>query len=97
MPNLYISNEAQSFAMISSPPQRPLCVVGRLGREKERARWARWEGEREQKAPAFSLFPSFPARFLFFSIIAIVIGIPSGSLCGGESVGFIMEKKILPL
>ena len=30
-----------------SPPQRPLCVVGRLWRKKKRARGARWEGERE--------------------------------------------------
>ena len=61
-----------------SPPQRPLCivgmllccVVGRLGRKKKRARGARWEGGRE--------------RFLFLSIIDILMGIPSGSLCGGE-------------
>ena len=52
-------------------------------KEKESAR-ARWEGEREKRGSrAFSLFPSSPARFLFFSIIAIFI--PSGSLCGGES------------
>ena len=43
------------------------------------------EGCRERKTErAFSLFPSLPARFLFFLIIAIFIGIPSGSLCGGE-------------
>ena len=54
-------------------------------KEKESAR-ARWEGEREKRGSrTFSLFPSFPAHFLFFSIIAIFIGIPSGSLCGGES------------
>ena len=47
------------------------CVVGRLGRKKKRARGA--------------LFPSFPARFLLLSIIDILMGIPSGSLCGGES------------
>ena len=27
---------------------------------------------------------AFPARFLFLSIIDILMGIPSGSLCGGE-------------
>ena len=48
-----------------SPPQRPLCVVGRLGRREKKARGARWEGERE-RAPAFSLFPSSSARLLFF-------------------------------
>ena len=38
------------------------------------------------EAPAVSLFPSSPARFLFLSIIDILMGIPSGSLCGGESL-----------
>ena len=38
-----------------SPPQRPLCVVGRLGRKKKRARGARWEGGRENRG--FSPFP----------------------------------------
>ena len=46
--------------------------VLRLGRKKKRARGAR--------------FPSSPARFLFFSIIDILMGIPSGSLCRGERV-----------
>ena len=40
-------------------------------------------GKREKgEAPAFSHFPSFAASC--FSIIAIFIGIPSGSLLGGE-------------
>ena len=42
------------------------------------------KGEERREAPAVSLFPSFPARFLFLSIIDILMGIPSGSLCGGE-------------
>ena len=37
------------------------------------------------KDNAFSLFPSSPARFPFFSIIVIFIGISSGSLGGEES------------
>ena len=45
-------------------------------------------GRREERpqAPAFSLFPSSPTRFsfYFFLIIAIFIGIPSGSFCGEE-------------
>ena len=32
-----------------SPPKRPLCVAGRLGRKKKKARGARWEGEREKR------------------------------------------------
>ena len=66
-----------SCAIHLSPPQRPVCVVGRLGRKKKRARGARWEGEEKTEAFrrffAFSVFPSPPARFLFFSIIAIFI------------------------
>ena len=43
-----------------------LCVVGRLGGKKKKARGEPWEGEREKRAPALSLFPSSPALFLFF-------------------------------
>ena len=32
-----------------SPPQRPLCVAGRLERKKKKARRARWEGKRERR------------------------------------------------
>ena len=32
-----------------SPPQGPLCVVGRLGRNTKEARGARWEGGREKR------------------------------------------------
>ena len=66
-----------SSAIHLSPPPRPVCVVGRLGRKKKRARGARWEGEEKTEAFrrffAFSVFPSPPARFLFFSIIAIFV------------------------
>ena len=68
-----------------SPPQRPLCVVGGLGRKKYRARGARWEGEREKRSLSFNvLFSHRPPRAFHFSITAFFIGIPSGSLCGGE-------------
>ena len=45
----------------------PVYIVG-----KKRARGARWEGKREksERRLLFFLFPSSPARFLFFSIIA---------------------------
>ena len=45
------------------------------------------KGKKRREVPAFSLFPSSPARFLIFPIIAIFIGITSGSLCGGERGG----------
>ena len=35
-----------------SPPQRPLCVVGGLGRKKKRTRGARWEGKERREASA---------------------------------------------
>ena len=37
-----------------SPPQRPLCIAGRLGRKKKKVRGARWKGKREKKASAIS-------------------------------------------
>ena len=58
-----------------SPPQRPLCIVGRLlccGKA----------GEKEKES-ALSIF----------SIIDILMGIPSGSLCGGES-SFPLERNM---
>ena len=67
------------------PPQRPLCVVGVLGRKKYRAGGARWEGEREKRSLSFNvLFSHRPPRAFYFSITAFFIGIPSGNLCGGE-------------
>ena len=61
-------------------------------KERERAGYDGKEKERRE-APAFSLFPSSSARFLFFfSIIAIFIGIPSGGLCGEEIDNEIIEK-----
>ena len=60
-----------------SPPQRLLCVVGRLGRKKKRVSGARWEGEREKRG---SLFPLSPACLLFFLIIVIFLkGYPAGA------------------
>ena len=51
------------------------------------------KGEERREAPAVSLFPSFLARFLFLSIIDILMGIPSGSLCGGESVVVVQRRQ----
>ena len=54
--------------------------MGRLGRKKRRVRGVNGKGD--ERKEAFSLFPSSPARFLFFRLfISIFIGIPSGSLC----------------
>ena len=69
-----------------SPLQRPLCVVGRLGRKEERERGTRWEGEREKRGSRLSPLPIVPRALSIVSIIAIFIGIPSGSLLRGERV-----------
>ena len=63
-----------------SPPQRPLCVAERL-RERKRKR-AGHDGKGQEKERPF---PSSycPPRAFYFSIIAIFIWIPRGSLCGG--------------
>ena len=45
--------------LMLSPPQRPLCVVRRLGRGKN-------EREGKERKRGISLFPSSSARFLFF-------------------------------
>ena len=57
-----------------SPPQRPLCVVGRLLCCGE-------AGEKEKESARGTI--GTPRAFYFFDIL---MGIPSGSLCGGESV-----------
>jgi len=55
----------------------PLCVVGEAGeKEKESARGTMGRGKREERRP--------PRAFYFFDYF-ILMGIPSGSLCGGES------------
>ena len=63
-----------------SPPQRPLCVVGRLGRQKKTAR----RGTMEKKA--FALFPSSPRALSIFRLLLFLLRytVPIGSLCGGE-------------
>ena len=57
-------------------------------------------GKGEEWKRAFSLFPSSPRAFYFFSIIAIFTGIPSGSLCGGVGVtqprlGFVKARELI--
>ena len=53
-------------------------------------------GEKEKES-ARGTMGRFPARFLFLSIIDILMGIPSGSLCGGESYQDVGEKMITKL
>ena len=67
--------------MVLSSAEALLCSREAGEKEKESARGTMGRGK---TAPAFSLFPLSPARF-YFSIVAIFIGKPSGSLCGGEN------------
>ena len=78
MPEIYPSSS-------QSPAQRPLCVVGKLRRKKKTARGERWEGEWEKRGSRLFPLPIVLGALSIFSIIAIYIGIPNGSLCGGES------------
>ena len=62
-----------------SPPQRLLCVVGRLGRKKKRACGARWEGGREKREERLP-FPIVPRVLTIFLIIVIFLkGYPAGA------------------
>ena len=51
-----------------SPPQRPLCVVGTMERQKKTARGGRWK-------KSLCPLPIVPPRAFYFSIIAIFIEI----------------------
>ena len=55
-PTSYFKKVHESCSLCLSPPQRPLCVVGRLVRKKKRVRGGRWEGE--ERREAFSLLPA---------------------------------------
>ena len=71
-----------------SPPQRPLCIVGRLEKGNRKRGGTMGRGKRRSE-----VFPSShrPLRAFYFSVIAIFIRIPSGSLCGEER--FILSRK----
>lgn len=63
-----------------SPPQRPLCIVGRAGeRGKESTRGKMGRGKRRIQAPTFFLFPSSPACFLRVDYWYFYLGYPTGA------------------
>ena len=85
-----------------SPPQRLFCVVGRLGRKKKEARGTMGRGKREERLLPLPSSRRSPRAFyvFFFLVIAMFIGIPSGSFCWGEralEVGSLCVSGILPL
>ena len=53
-----------------------LCSREAVEKEKESARGTMGRGK---TAPAFSLFPSYPARFLFFRLLLFLLGYPAGA------------------
>ena len=77
------SSAPESRLQPLSSVEASLCCRETGEKEKESAE-ERWEGEREKKG--FRLFPLPIIRraLSIFTNIAIFIGIPSGSLCGGE-------------
>ena len=83
--------------MSLSPPQRPLCVVGKLGRMKWQRKRVGHDGKgKERKLPPFSSSHR-PPRAFYFSIIAACIfnRISIESLCrGAESPGHFVLGKI---
>ena len=69
-------SKTKQLSLSLSPPQRSLCVLGRLGREKKKVHKGRWQGERKKrglKDPAFSLFSLSKARFLYFNCCFVLI------------------------
>ena len=73
----------QKTAHSLSPPQRPLCIVGRLEKGKKKARGEQWKGEREE-ARFFSL-PIVPRAFRDFPVIAILY--PTGASAEIKRIG----------
>ena len=58
---------ASSFAVLPLSPAEAALRCREVGGERKRERAGHdGKGKKRREAPAFSLFPSFPARFLFF-------------------------------
>ena len=72
-----------SFYVSGKLPQRPLCVLGRVARGKKESARGTMGREKRGSEAHFSPLPIVP-RAIYFSIIVIFIGIPSGSLCAVE-------------
>ena len=62
--------------VVLSSTEAFLCCREAVEKEKESARGMMG---REKTAPAFSLFPSSPTRFLFFRLLLFLLGYPAGA------------------
>ena len=80
MTNIVHTIRTGLFLCLSSP-QRPLCVIGRLGTKKKKALMAWWKGERKEAR----LLPLPSSHCPMSAFCCLIIGIPCGNLCGGES------------
>ena len=71
---------ASSFAVLPLSPAEAALRCREVGGERKRERAGHDEKEKERReAPAFSLFPSFPARFLFFRLLLFLLGCLAGA------------------
>ena len=58
-----------------SPPQRPLCIVGRLEKGKKKARGGQWEGKREETR--FFPLPIIPRALSIVRLMLFLLGYPA--------------------
>ena len=58
---------------------RGLCVVGKLGRGKKKARGGQWEGERSEEAAAFPSSHHPPHARCFYRLLLFLLEYPSGA------------------
>lgn len=64
--------------LLLSPPQRPFCVVGRLGRgHNDSAQGTMRSGKRGNEA--FSVYPSSTARLPFFKLLLSLLEYQAGT------------------
>ena len=81
-----VSKEICGTVRLLSPPQRPLCIVGRLlccgeagEKEKESARGTMGRGKREERLPPFPSSHRPPRAFYFCRLLIFWWGYPAGA------------------
>lgn len=82
--------------LLLSPPQRPFCVVGRLGRGKnESAQGTMRSGKRGNEA--FSLYPSSTTRLPFFKLLLSLLEYQAGASAEEPERGWAESIKTFPV
>ena len=74
-----------------SPPQRPLCIVGRLEKGKKKAHGGQWEGEREEAR--FFPPPIVHRALSNFWLLLFLLGYPAGA-CAEKTGSFSLAKAL---